>query len=46
MAWYLSQKNKKFSEGEAFRSFRNHGKMSLLDNQYEQRWLESRYATM
>ena len=23
-----------------------HGKMSLLDNQYKLRWLESRYATI
>ena len=25
---------------------KSYGKMSLLDNQYELRWLESRYATI
>ena len=47
MARYLSQKKKKISLGKVLRSFlKSYGKMSLLDNQYELPWLESRYATI
>ena len=47
MARYLSQKKQK---NLAVKSIpfvlKSYGKMSLLDNQYELPWLESRYATI
>ena len=47
MASYLSQKKQK---DLAIKSIpfvlKSYGKMSLLDNQYELPWLESRYATI
>ena len=47
MARYLFQKNKKIWQSKIIPFvLKSYGKMSLLDNQYELPWLESRYATI
>ena len=46
MARYLSQKKKGLAVKRIPFVLKSYGKMSLLDNQYELPWLESRYATI
>ena len=45
MARYLSKKQKDLAVKSILFEWKSYGKMSLLDNQYELPWLESRYAT-
>ena len=42
----ISKKQKDFAVKSIAFIFKSYGKMSLLDNQYELPWLESRYATI
>ena len=45
MAGYLFEKKQKDQSGKSIPFvLKSYGKMSLLDNQYERAWLESRYA--
>ena len=46
MARYLSKKQKDMAVKSIRFVLNLYGKMSLLDNQYELPWLESRYATI
>ena len=46
MARYLSKKQKEMVVKSIPFVLKLYGKMSLLDNQYELPWLESRYATI
>ena len=46
MARYLSQKKKGLAVKSIPFVLKSYGKMSLLDDQYELPWLESRYATI
>ena len=46
MARYLSKKQKEMDFKSIPFVLKLYGKMSLLDNQYELPWLESRYATI
>ena len=42
----ISKKTKRFGSQKHSVRFKSYGKMSLLDNQYELPWLESRYVTI
>ena len=42
----ISKKQKDFAVKSIAFVLKSRGKMSLLDNQYELPWLESRYATI
>ena len=43
---FISKKQKGLAVKSIPFVLKSYGKMSLLDNQYELRWLESRYATI
>ena len=42
----ISKKTKRLVGEKYSVGFKSYGKISLLDNQYELPWLESRYATI
>ena len=43
---FISKKQKDYTGKSIPFRLKSYGKMSLLDNQYELAWLESRYATI
>ena len=43
---FISKKQKDLAVKSILFVLKSYGKKSLLDNQYEQSWLESRYATI
>ena len=43
---FISKKQKDLADKRIALVLKSCGKMSLLDNQYEMPWLESRYATI
>ena len=43
---FISKKQKDLAVNSILFVLKSYGKMSLLDNQYELPWLESRYATL
>ena len=43
---FISKKKKHLADKSIPFVLKSYGKMSLLDNQYELPWLESRYATI
>ena len=43
---FISKKQKQFAVKSIPFVLKSYGKMSLVDNQYELPWLESRYATI
>ena len=43
---FMSKKQKDLAVKSILFVLKSYGKISLLDNQYEQPWLESRYATI
>ena len=43
---FISKKKKDLAVKSIPFALKSYGKMSLLDNQYELPWLESRYATI
>ena len=43
---FISKKQKDLAVKSILFVLKSYGKMSLLDNQYELPWLESRYATI
>ena len=43
---FISKKQKHLAVKSIPFALKSHGKMSLLDNQYELPWSESRYATI
>ena len=43
---FISKKQKDLAVKSIPFVLKSYGKISVLDNQYEQQWLESRYATI